>query len=119
MQKHSEDLNTALVFVGFCTPIIAPHLWLRSQAGLFSAVSSAFLIDILSNLQPDSSERSKAYLRAILLSLNRFIVPGEDPAVPPVWNGPPAEIVTTSNLLYTSLLMSLLAAFVAMLGKSG
>jgi hypothetical protein len=34
-----------------------------------------------------------------------------------VWNGPPAEIVTTSNLLYASLLMSLLAAFVAMLGK--
>jgi hypothetical protein len=34
-----------------------------------------------------------------------------------VWNGPPAEIVTTSNLLYASLLISLLAAFVAMLGK--
>jgi hypothetical protein len=32
-------------------------------------------------------------------------------------DGPPAEIVTTSNLLYASLLMSLLAAFVAMLGK--
>ena len=37
--------------------------------------------------------------------------------VPPVWGGPPAEIITTSDLLYASLLMSLLAAFVAMLGK--
>jgi len=36
---------------------------------------------------------------------------------PPTWKGPPAEVITTSNLLYTSLLMSLFAAFVAMLGK--
>ena len=35
----------------------------------------------------------------------------------PVWGGPPAEIVTTLDLLRASLLMSLLAAFVAMLGK--
>jgi hypothetical protein len=80
-------------------------------------VSAAFVIDIQSKLQPDSSERSEAYLRAILLSLNRSIVPNEDPATPPVWNGPPSEIVTTSNLLYASLATSLLAAFVAMLAK--
>jgi hypothetical protein len=84
---------------------------------LFSAVSSAFVIDVQSNLQPGSSERTEAYLRAILLTLNRSIVPGEDPAAPPVWSGPPAEIVATSNLIYASLLMSLLAAFVAILGK--
>jgi len=34
-----------------------------------------------------------------------------------VWNGPPAEIITALDLLYASLLMSLLAAFIAMLGK--
>jgi len=51
------------------------------------------------------------------MSLNRSVVPDEDPVAPPVWNGPPAEIITTSDLLYASLLMSLLAAFVAMLGK--
>ena len=34
-----------------------------------------------------------------------------------MWSGPPIEIITTSDLLYASLLMSLLAAFVAMLGK--
>jgi len=89
----------------------------HSQAGLFSAVSSAFVIDVQSKLQPDPGERSEAYLRAILLSLNRSIVPGEDPATPPAWNGPPTGIIATSDLLYASLLMSLLAAFVAMLGK--
>lgn len=36
---------------------------------------------------------------------------------PPAWNGPPPEVVAASNLLYASPLMSLLAAFVAMLGK--
>jgi len=34
-----------------------------------------------------------------------------------VWNGPPTEIITTSDLLYASILMLLLAAFVTMLGK--
>jgi hypothetical protein len=88
-----------------------------SQAGLFSAVSAGFVLDVQSKLQPDASERSEAYLRAILLSLNRSVAPNEDPAAPPAWNGPPTEIITTSDLLYASLLMSLLAAFVAMLGK--
>lgn len=75
------------------------------------------MIVVQSGLQPDSGERSEAYLRAILLSLNPPISPGENPAAPPAWNGPPREIITASNLLYASLLMSLLAAFVAMLGK--
>jgi len=79
-------------------------------------VSSAFVIDVQLKFQPDSGERSEAYLRTILLSLNQSISPDEDP-VPPVWNGPLTEIITTSDLLYASLLMSLLAAFVAMLGK--
>ena len=84
---------------------------------MFSAVSSAFVIDIQSKLEPDPAGRSEAYLRAILLTLNRSVSPDENPAAPPAWNGSPTEVVTTSNLLYASLLMSLLAAFVAMLGK--
>jgi hypothetical protein len=114
MRKHNEDLNTTLIFVSFCVPVIAT---VRSQAGLFSAVSSAFVIDVQSNLQPDSGQRSEAYLRALLLSPNQPTAPGEVPAAPPVWNAPPVEIITTSNLLYASLLMSLLAASLAMLGK--
>ena len=89
----------------------------RFQAGLFSAVSSAFVISIQSGLQPDSGGRSEAYLQAILFSLNPSISPHENPVAPPPWSGPPPEIVTSTNLLYASLLMSLLAAFVAMLGK--
>ena len=80
-------------------------------------MSSAFVIDVQSKLEPDPGERSEAYLRAILLSLNRSIAPDEYPTAPPAWNGPPAEVIAASDLLYASLLMSLLAAFVAMLGK--
>ena len=89
----------------------------RSQAGLFSAVSSAFIIYVQPQLQQDSGDQSQAYLRAILITLNPSLFPHEVPSAPPAWNGPPSEIITTSDLLYASLLMSLLAAFVAMLGK--
>ena len=92
-----------------------PHLLL--QAGLFSAVSSAFVIDVHSNLQPDPNEQSAALLRAILLTLNQSAIPGETPTVPPVQAGPASETVTTTCLMYASLLISLLAAFIAMLGK--
>ena len=92
-----------------------PHLLL--QAGLFSAVSSAFVIDVHSNLQPDPNEQSAALLRAILLTLNQSAIPGESPTVPPIQKDPASEIVTTTCLMYASLLISLLAAFIAMLGK--
>jgi hypothetical protein len=90
---------------------------LLSKAGLFSAVSSAFVIDVHSNLKPDPNEQSAAFLRAILLTLNHSAIPGETPTVPPTQEDPPSEIVTASGLMYASLLISLLAAFIAMLGK--
>ena len=58
-----------------------------------------------------------ALLRAILLTLNQSAIPGETPAIPPVQKDPPTEIVIVTSLMYASLLISLLAAFVAMLGK--
>ena len=85
--------------------------------GLFSAVSSAFVIDVHSNLQPDPNQQSAALLRAILITLNQSAIPGEIPTVPPVQQHPPSEIVTVSCLIYASLMISVLAAFAAMLGK--
>ena len=79
LRKHDEDLNTTLIFVRFRSRFITIQRRPQSQASLFSAVSSAFVIDVQSKLEPDSSERSEAYLRAILLSLNRSIVPDRRP----------------------------------------
>jgi len=58
-----------------------------------------------------------ALLRAILLTLNQSAILGEIPSVPLVQEDPPSEIITATGLMYASLLISLLAAFVAMLGK--
>ena len=84
---------------------------------MFSAVSSAFIIDIYKQLQPDPSDQSVALLRAILLTLNHSTIPNETPTVPTVQENPPTGIVIVNCLLYASLLLSLLAAFAAMLGK--
>jgi hypothetical protein len=84
---------------------------------LFSAISTSFVITVQTNLQPDPNDTTAAYLRAILLTLNHSAALGELPAPPTAWSGPAQEIVTVTNLLYASLIISLLAAFVAMLGK--
>ena len=117
VKKYDEDLNTTLIFVR-CSIVCYRRLsHLVTQAGLFSAVSSAFVIDIYSKLQPDSNDQSAALLLAILLTLNHSAVPNETLTVPILRQNPPGEVVTTTSLLFASLLMSLLAAFIAMLGK--
>jgi len=80
-------------------------------------VSSAFVIDVHSKLRPDPDKQSAALLRAILLTLNQSAIPGESPVVLPTQEPPPSEVVTVTGLMYASLLISLFAAFVAMLGK--
>ena len=72
-------------------------------------------MDIHSNLRPDPNEQSAALLRAILLTLNRST--GEIPVIPPVREDPASELVTATCLMYASLVISLLAVFIAMLGK--
>ncbi|KAF9789528.1 hypothetical protein BJ322DRAFT_540075 [Thelephora terrestris] len=97
--KYDEDLNTSLIF-----------------AGLFSAVSSAFIIDVQSNLQPDPNAMTAAYMQILIHTTNNSLFPDVDPSSV-VWAGPPPEIVTVQSLLYASLATSLFAAFLAMLGK--
>ena len=115
VKKYDEDLNTTLIFV--CSLSAARPSSNFLKAGLFSAVSSAFVIDVQSNLQPDPNQQTAILLRAILLTLNQSAIPGESPSLLPVQAGPPGGIVTVSGLMYASLLISLLAAFTAMLGK--
>lgn len=87
-----------------------------SQAGLFSAVSSAFVIDIQSNLAPDPNQLTAAYMQVLLHTLNATLYP--DVTLPPAaWSGPGNEVIVVQSLLYASLSTSLFAAFVAMLGK--
>ncbi|KAF9781595.1 hypothetical protein BJ322DRAFT_1127743, partial [Thelephora terrestris] len=97
--KYDDDLNTSLIF-----------------AGLFSAVSSAFIIDVQSNLQPNPNTMTAAYLQILIHSMNNTLFPDTDPNST-IWTGPPPEIIKVQSLLYSSLATSLFAAFIAMLGK--
>ena len=49
--------------------------------------------------------------------MNNSLFPDVDPDSAIAWTGPPSEIVTVQSLLYASLVTSLFAALLAMLGK--
>ena len=88
----------------------------RSQAGLFSAVTSAFIIEVHSHLQPDPNDESAALLRVLIHKIDNTTF-GNDPPTLPQWTGPPQTIVHVQAILLASLAASLLSAFLAMLGK--
>ncbi|KAF9789804.1 hypothetical protein BJ322DRAFT_1001094, partial [Thelephora terrestris] len=99
MRKHEEDLNTTLIF-----------------AGLFSAVTSAFIVDFNHQLQPDPNEETVALLRILIHKLDNTTVGGSTPTVP-VWTGPSTTIIQVQSILFSSLAASLFSALLAMLGK--
>ncbi|KAF9642693.1 hypothetical protein BDM02DRAFT_1973732 [Thelephora ganbajun] len=99
MKKHDEDLNTTLIF-----------------AGLFSAVASAFIVQVQPQLQPDPNEETAALLRVLIHKVDNTTFGGDVPDLPQ-WTGPPRTIIQVQTVLYASLFASLLSAFLAMLGK--
>ena len=115
MKKYDEDLNTSLIFVGFLSGSGA-HALTRTQAGLFSAVTSAFIIEAQSHLQPNPNDETAALLRVLIHKIDDTTF-GNDPPALPQWTGPPHAMVQVQAILYASLAASLLSAFLAMLGK--
>ena len=101
-------------------PGSCPRYWTLTpeciQAGLFSAVSSAFIIDVQPKLEPDPNDATAAYMRIPIHTMNNTLFPDADPSAI-TWTRPPPEIATVQCLLYASLAISLFAAFLAMLGK--
>ena len=88
----------------------------RSQAGLFSAVTSAFIIEVNSKLQPDPNDEAAALLRVLIHKIDNTTF-GNNPPTLPQWTGPPHAIVQVQAILFASLSVSLFSAFLAMLGK--
>ena len=86
------------------------------QAGLFSAVTSAFIIQVDSQLRPDSGDDTAALLRILLYKMDNTTFGNEVPTLPQ-WTGPPPAMVHVQAILFASLSASLLSAFLAMLGK--
>ena len=88
----------------------------RRQAGLFSAVASAFIIEVDSHLQPDPADETAALLRVLIYKFDNTTF-GNDVPTLPQWTGPPSSIVSVQSILFSSLAITLLSAFLAMLGK--
>ena len=86
------------------------------QAGLFSAVTSAFIIQVDSRLQPDPGTETAALLRILIYKIDNTTFGNVVPALPQ-WTGPPPTMVHVQAILFASLAASLLSAFLAMLGK--
>ncbi|KIJ48411.1 hypothetical protein M422DRAFT_162661, partial [Sphaerobolus stellatus SS14] len=101
LERYNGDLDVQLIF-----------------AGLFSAVSSTFIVDMGTALQLDPSDTTNALLAFLIEA-------GYNKSVPPQLIITPAAavaapqlfVIWTQGLAYTSLCLSLLAAFAAVLGK--
>ena len=56
---------------------------------MFSAVTSAFIIEVDPQLQPDSGDETAALLRVLIYKMDNTAFGNDVPALPE-WNGPPA-----------------------------
>ncbi|KAJ6571969.1 hypothetical protein B0H19DRAFT_1347694 [Mycena capillaripes] len=90
-KKYGNNLDTSLIF-----------------AGLLSAVSSAFIIRIQPQLQPDPNPTIQTNILLALIQNGIHMAPQSRPAT---------AIVAAQSLLYLSLFSTLLAALLAVLGK--
>lgn len=86
------------------------------ESGLFSAVTSAFIIDLQSELKPDYDGMNNTLLE-LLLNVTVGNVPPGQAVTLPRWTGPSPAIRQVQAALYATLCTTLLAAFLATLGK--
>ncbi|KAG1852217.1 hypothetical protein F4604DRAFT_1539623, partial [Suillus subluteus] len=101
LERYTSDMDIVLVF-----------------SGLFSAVSTSFIVAMESNLSPDPSDTTNALLKQLVyIGLGNLAAAGPAPADPVSTWSPAAPTLWIQTIAYASLSMSLLAAFGAVLGK--
>ncbi|KIJ28772.1 hypothetical protein M422DRAFT_94577, partial [Sphaerobolus stellatus SS14] len=101
LDRYNGDLDVQLIF-----------------AGLLSAVSSAFIIQMQGDLQPDATQLTNSLLTLLVEgTLNKTLT--QTPVILPSSSAfnPRSQIIVEQALAYLSLSLSLLAAFGAVLGK--
>ena len=79
-------------------------------------MTSAFIIQVQSQLQSDPNDETAALLRVLVYKIDSTTFGNNVPPIPQ-WSGPPHTIVQAQAILYASLAASLFSAFLAMLGK--
>ena len=79
-------------------------------------MTSAFIIQVDSQLKPDSGDETTALLRVLIYEINKTAFGNNVPTLPQ-WTGPPPTMVHVQAILFASLVVSLFSAFLEMLGK--
>ena len=79
-------------------------------------MTSAFIIEVNSQLRPDPNDEAATLLRVLIYKIDNTTF-GDDPPALPQWTGPPHMVVQVQAILFASLTASLFSAFLAMLGK--
>ncbi|KAG2141947.1 hypothetical protein DEU56DRAFT_855456, partial [Suillus clintonianus] len=101
LERYSSDMDIVLVF-----------------SGLFSAVSTSFIVAMESNLSPNPSDTTNKLLAQLVqIGLGNLAAAGSTPAVLASTWSPSRATIWIQMTAYASLSMSLLAAFGAVLGK--
>ncbi|KAG1798901.1 uncharacterized protein HD556DRAFT_159701 [Suillus plorans] len=101
LERYTTDMDIVLIF-----------------SGLFSAVSTSFIVAMESNLSPDPSDTTNALLKQLVqIGLGNLAEAGSKPADPASTWFLTAPTLWIQMIAYASLSMSLLAAFGAVLGK--
>jgi len=117
VSKYVGDLDTSLLFVSAFTSLARPIRLNQTlfvfQAGLFSAVTSAFIVQIVPELQPDPTDLTNVLLLRILQQNTSFN--GINPLTPV--SSIPTGVVKAQSILFASLSVTLFVAFIAVLGK--
>ncbi|KAF9646017.1 hypothetical protein BDM02DRAFT_3076221, partial [Thelephora ganbajun] len=96
VSKYVGDLDTSLLF-----------------AGLFSVVTAQVITQIIPQLQPNSVDLTNVLLLRILQQNTSF--DGTDPLAPV--SNIPTSVVRAQAILFASLSITLIVAFIAMLAK--
>ncbi|KAG1858548.1 hypothetical protein F4604DRAFT_1931075 [Suillus subluteus] len=101
LERYTSEMDIVLVF-----------------SGLFSAVSTTFIVAMAANLSPDPNDTSHALLvQLIQIELGNFTAAESTPTTPASTWAPSTTDIWIQTIAYASLSMSLLAAFGAVLGK--
>ncbi|KAG1841851.1 hypothetical protein C8R48DRAFT_619895 [Suillus tomentosus] len=101
LERYTTDMDIVLIF-----------------SGLFSAVSTSFIVAMESNLSPDPSDTTNALLKQLVqIGLGNLAQAGPTPKEPASTWSPSELTLRIQMVVYASLSMSLLAAFGAVLGK--
>ncbi|KAG1850166.1 hypothetical protein F4604DRAFT_1535993, partial [Suillus subluteus] len=101
LERYTGDMDIVLVF-----------------SGLFSAVSTSFIVAMESSLSPDPSDTTNALLKQLVyIGLGNFTAAGSAPLDPASTWSATEPALRIQMIAYASLSMSLLAAFGAVLGK--